>query len=54
MNIGDRVMTPAGPGAVVGWYSKGDRLLVSVALDDAGIDPARTFEAAQVTEIAGG
>lgn len=54
MSIGDRVMTPAGPGTVVGWYSKGARIRVTVAIDGAGLEPEHTYEADQVTEIAHG
>lgn len=54
MNIGDRVMTPAGLGMVVGWYNKGARVRVTVAIDGAGDEPEQTFEVSQVTEIANG
>lgn len=49
MNIGDRVTTPEGQGVVVGWYQKGSRVRVTVALDDGGNEPERTFESDQVT-----
>ena len=32
MTIGDRVVTPAGPGTVVGWYRKGARTRIIVAI----------------------
>lgn len=51
MNIGDRVNTPAGPGAVVGWYSKGTRQRISVrldGLDSAGQPRIEAFDAGEV------
>ncbi|WP_336867766.1 hypothetical protein [Sphingomonas sanguinis] len=51
MTIGDRVMTPAGAGTVVGWYSKGARTRVTVAIDDGGDEPEQTFEVDQVEPL---
>lgn len=51
MKIGDRVMTPAGPGTVIGWYSKGSRTRVTVAIDGLGDEPERTFESDQITPL---
>lgn len=44
MKVGDRVTTPAGLGTVVGWYSKGSRLRVTVAIDTGGDEPEQTFD----------
>ena len=51
MSIGDRVMTPAGAGTVVGWYQKGARVRVTVSIDGGGEAPELTFEADQVTAL---
>ncbi|HJO64204.1 MAG TPA: hypothetical protein QF469_02595 [Sphingomonas sanguinis] len=44
MMIGDRVTTPVGSGIVVGWYSKGARKRVTVAIDGGGDEPEVTFD----------
>lgn len=44
MMIGDRVTTPMGSGTVVGWYSKGSRKRVTVAIDGGGNEPEATFD----------
>lgn len=51
MKVGDRVTTPAGAGTVVGWYSKGSRTRVTVAIDDGGDEPEQTFEVDQIAPI---
>lgn len=51
MKIGDRVTTPAGAGTVLGWYSKGARTRVTVAIDDGGDEPEVTFEVDQIATL---
>ncbi|WP_336866921.1 hypothetical protein [Sphingomonas sanguinis] len=49
MNIDDRVMTPVGSGTVIGWYMKGARKRVTVAIDGGGDEPEQTFDEGQLT-----